>query len=442
VNPVDAVRAAAVPLEGGSDDYDRLLDLIGDAGLVLLGEASHGTREFYRERARITRRLLDEKGFSLVAVEADWPDAYRVNRWVRGESADATALGALEDFRRFPRWMWRNREVLDFVEWLRARNAGLPRDRQAGFYGLDLYSLFTSMEAVVGFLDEVDPLAAARARRRYACFDHFGEDTQAYGYAAELGLARSCEDAAVAQLVELQREMGRLARRDGRIPEDELFFTEQNARLVRNAEQYYRIMFRGRVESWNLRDRHMVETLLALRDHFGSRGEPARAVVWAHNSHLGDARATAMGDQGELNVGQLVREYAGADAILVGFTTHTGTVTAAVDWEAPAELMRVRPSFVGSVERLFHEAEIPRFILPLRGALEAGKALDGSMLERAIGVIYRPETERLSHYFTVRLPEQFDAVIHLDRTTAIEPLDASLRWSRTSEAPETYPTGV
>ncbi len=439
---VEVIREAARPLDGGAHDYDALLELVGDARVVLLGEASHGTLEFYRERARITRRLIEEKGFSLVGVEADWPDAYRVNRWVRGHGRDRTAIESLDGFQRFPRWMWRNPEALELVEWLREHNAAVPAERRAGFYGLDLYSLFTSIEAVIAFLDEVDPEGAARARQRYACFDHFGEDTQAYGYAAEFGLAPSCEQAAVAQLVELQRRAGELARRDGRIAEDELFFTEQNARLVRNAEEYYRTMFRGRVDSWNLRDRHMVETLRALRTHFGARGAPARAVVWAHNSHLGDARATAMGDEGELNVGQLVREQLGTESVLVGFTTHAGTVTAADDWGGPAELMRVRPSLPGSVERLFHDAGIPQFFLALRGAERVRRALAEPRLERAIGVIYRPATERLSHYFTVDLPRQFDAVIHLDQTSAVEPLDLSSGWSKAREAPETYPSGV
>jgi erythromycin esterase-like protein len=437
----DVVRAEARPLSGGAHDYDALLDFVGDARFVLLGEASHGTLEFYRERARITRRLIEERGFTLLAVEADWPDAYRVNRWVRGESGDSTALEALADFRRFPRWMWRNREVLDFVEWLRDHNDGQAPERRAGFYGLDLYALFTSIERVIGFLDKVDPEAAARARQRYACFDHFGEDTQAYGYAAEFGLTPSCEDQAVSQLVELQRKAGELARRDGRLDEDEVFFAEQNARLVKNAELYYRTMFRGRVESWNIRDRHMVETLDALVAHHGRRG-PARAVVWAHNSHLGDARATSMGDEGEWNVGELARARFGFDDTrLVGFTTHTGVVTAAQDWGEPAEQMRVRLSLPGSIERRFHDLAIPDFYLRLRGTA-AGAALEGRRLERAIGVIYRPATERLSHYFWAELPAQFDAVLHFDETNAAEPLDLTPSWTETRELPETYPSGV
>src|SRR5882762_112517 len=301
---VEAVREAAHPLSAAREDYDPLMDLVEGARFVLLGEASHGTHEFYRERARITKRLIEEKGFMAVGVEADWPDAYRVNRFVRGESEDVDAQEALADFRRFPTWMWRNTEVVEFVEWLRAHNDGLSPDAtKVGFYGLDLYSLRASMKAVLRYLEKVDPDAAQQARARYACFDHFGEDAQEYGFVAGTGLAKSCEEEVVSQLVELQRRAMEYARRDGRVAEDELFYAEQNARLVKNAEEYYRSMFLEEVSSWNLRDRHMVETLEALVAHLGRRGGQAKVVVWAHNSHLGDARATAMGQRGELNIG-------------------------------------------------------------------------------------------------------------------------------------------
>lgn len=438
--PADVVRRAMVPLTGAGDDYDRLLELIGDARLVLLGEATHGTHEFYHERARITRRLIEEKGFTIVAVEADWPDAYRVNRWVRGAGSDGSAMESLDGFRRFPTWMWRNRDVLAFVEWLREHNASVPARRHAGFYGLDLYSLYTSMASVIAYLDEVDPAAARNARYRYACFEHFGEDTQAYGYAAEFGLAPSCEAQALQQLVELQRRAPDLAARDGRIPEDEFFFAEQNARLVRNAEEYYRSMFRGRVSSWNLRDRHMAETLEALIAHFRSKGRDARAVVWEHNSHVGDARATAMGREGEWNVGQLARERWGTEVALVGFTTYAGTVTAASDWDGPAEVKRVRTALGGSIEALFHSVGTRDFLLSLRTP-EVRDALALDHLERAIGVIYRPQTERVSHYFEARVPEQFDAVIHIDETHAVEPLDRAPPLE-SAEAPETYPSAL
>lgn len=435
----DAVRKAALPLSGHASDYDALLDAIGDARLVLLGEATHGTHEFYAERTRITQRLIEEKGFTAIAVEADWPDAYRVNRFVRGASEDASANEALSGFTRFPGWMWRNVDVLTLVDWLREYNqARHPHHPSVGFYGLDLYSLFTSAAAVLSYLDGVDPAAARRARHRYSCFEHFGEDSQAYGYAAEFGMTESCEDAAVQQLVELRRRAGELAQRDARLPEDEFFFAEQNARLVRNAEEYYRTMFRGRVSSWNLRDRHMTETLGALLEHFAGKGLDPRIVVWAHNSHLGDARATQMGARGEWNVGQLASEQWGDDALLLGFTTYNGTVTAASDWGAPAERKTVRPALEGSYEALFHEAGIPRFLLPLG---ESGAKVPERRLERAIGVIYRPETERQSHYFEAELGAQFDAVIHIDNTRALEPLETGPRW-HAGEVPETFPSGL
>src|SRR5215813_5206574 len=325
------LEAVAHPLTGAPADYEPLLALIGNSRFVLLGEASHGTHEFYRERAQITKRLIQEKGFTAVAIEADWPDAYRVNRYVRGVSDDTESVEALANFTRFPTWMWRNADVLDFVGWLRDCNdARASGATPVGFYGLDLYSPNASITAVLGYLDTIDPEAARRARYRYGCFEHFGEDTQAYGYAASIGLSKSCEDEVVSQLIELQRRAAEYAGRDGRVAPDEFFYAEQNARLVKNAEEYYRSMFRGRVSSWNLRDHHMAETLEALMTYLRSQGQQAKIVVWEHNLHLGDARATEMGQAGELNVGQLVRErYGQDDAVLIGFSTYSGTVTAA-----------------------------------------------------------------------------------------------------------------
>jgi erythromycin esterase-like protein len=436
---VETVRREALWFEPTADGLAPLLEEIGDARLVLVGEATHGTHEFYRTRAELTRALISTRGFNLVAVEADWPDAYRVNQWVRHAVTESEAETALADFTRFPRWMWRNREVVAFIHWLRMHNASQPAASRVGFYGLDLYSLHASIEAVLTYLKKVDPPGAERARYRYGCFEHFGEDTQAYGYAASFGLSRSCEDDVVAQLVDLRHRAAEYARRDGRIATDEYFFAEQNARLVRNAEQYYRSMFGGRVESWNVRDTHMMETLEALIAHVQQTTGGARAIVWAHNSHLGDARATQMGESGELNLGQLVREKYGPKSFLVGFTTHAGSVTAASNWDEPAQRKRVRPSIAASYERLFHDTGLDRCLLLLRDeALR--QALQGERLERAIGVIYRPESERLSHYFRARLPEQFDAVLHIDQTTALEPLE---RWAHDEvDLPETYPTGI
>ncbi len=331
----DDIRRIAVPLTGARDDYDDLLDLIGDRRLVLLGEASHGTHDFYRERARITERLIDEKGFNAVAVEADWPDAYRVNRYVLGQSGDENADAALSDFQRFPAWMWRNIDVVQLVEWLRARNdAHRHLQTKARFYGLDLYSLRASMEAVVTYLDAVDPSAAAAARVRYSCFDHVRGEGPEYGHAVKLNITVPCENEVVAELTDLRRRAALLLARDGFAAEDEFFFAEQNALLVRNAEQYYREMYHGRISSWNLRDTHMAETLDALIRHLDRQIGRARIVVWEHNSHVGDARATELGMAGELNVGQLARTKWPHESVLVGFTTFDGRVTAASDWAA------------------------------------------------------------------------------------------------------------
>jgi erythromycin esterase-like protein len=435
---IQAIRGAAHPLTGAEDDFDPLLERVGEARFVLLGEASHGTHEFYRVRAEITKRLIREKGFNAGAVEADWPDAYRVNHFVRGRGDDDDATDALAGFRRFPAWMWRNADVLDFVGWLRAHNDDGPGWPKVGFYGLDLYSLHASMEAVLAYLDKVDPAAARRARDRYGCFDLYGDDAQAYGFASGMGLGQSCEQEVVSQLVELRRSAAEYAMRDGRIAEDDYFYAEQNARLVHDAEKYYRSMYLGDVSTWNLRDKHMAETLDALVAYLG--GTP-KVVLWAHNSHLGDARATRMGEQGEWNVGQLVREQYGRDAVLVGFTTFDGTVTAATDWGEPAGRRRVRPALPRSYEALFHDVGLGRFLLVLDPDRPATNALMVPRLERAIGVIYRPETERASHYFRATLPRQFDAVLHYDRTRAVEPLERTSRWEK-GEPPETFPSGI
>ena len=406
----------------------------------MIGEASHGTHEFYFERAAITKRLIAEKDFSILAIEADWPDSARVHRYVRGVSSDANPDQALSGFRRFPTWMWRNKVVLEFVEWLRGFNEKLdPKRAPVGFYGMDLYSLHASIEAVLRYLDKVDPEAARRARLRYSCFDHFGHDPQEYAYAATVGAIESCENAVVQQLAELQQRAAEFLSRDGEVAAEEFFFAEQNARLVKDAERYYRAMFRGRASSWNLRDQHMVETLENLVGHLNGSRQP-KAIVWAHNSHLGDARSTEMSHHGEVNVGQLVRERFDGDAVLIGFSTYQGTVTAASDWGAPAEQKNVRPALRGSYEDLFHQTGLPRFWIDLQGAGQIG-VLQQRRLERAIGVIYRPETERLSHYFHARLPEQFDAFIHIDKTRAVEPLERTSIWEE-GELPETYPFTV
>lgn len=431
--------AGFVPVTGEREDYDGLLEQVADRTVVLIGEASHGTHEFYRERARITRRLIDERGFTAVAVEADWPDAYRINRWVRGQSDDPDARAASSDFRRFPAWMWRNDDVMAFLQWLRAFNDTQAFDEaKVGFYGLDLYSMRTSMDAVVAYLARHLPDAAEAAKERYACFDIVQGEGQHYGHAVAMDYAAPCEEEVVQQLVDLAQRRAALLAMDGWLAEDEFFAAEQNARVVQDAERYYRQMYRGEVSTWNLRDTHMDETLQALRGHLSER-RGAKVVVWAHNSHVGDARHTQMGRHGEHTIGQLVRQWAGDDCLLVGFTTHHGSVTAAREWGGPAERRKVRPALRGSYEEHLHAL-----------AAEHGESfwfrtddvdLPEALLERAIGVIYRPETERSSHWFHADLSRQFDAVIHIDRTRALRPLERTPLWEM-GEPPETYPTGL
>ena len=439
---VAALREQALPLTGDRHDYDALLALIGDARIVLLGEASHGTHEFYRERARITKRLIGELGFTAVAIEGDWPDAQRVNRHICGAGADADAEESLRGFARFPTWMWRNADVLDFVGWLRAHNMGLRHAApNVGFYGLDLYSMGASMDAVIDYLDEHDPQAASRARERYECLHPYAQDSSAYGHAMLLGVGEPCRRRVIEQLVELRRHAGEYLAHDGFVAEDEQFFAEQNAAIVADAEEYYRTMFGERAGSWNQRDRHMADTLDHLLAHLDRHGGRARVVVWAHNSHVGDARASEMASRGELNLGQLLRERHRADVVSVGFSTYSGTVTAASDWGAPAERKRVRPALEDSCEALLHAAHVPDFLLCPLGDAEAGRALREPRLHRAIGVIYRPQTERQSHWFAASLAHQYDALVHLDHTRAVEPLERSGLWEL-GEPPETYPSAL
>lgn len=438
----DRVSDGAHVLVGAPEDFDPVMDLVGDARFVLIGEASHGTHEFYRVRAQLSKQLIAQRGFAAVAVEADWPDAYRVNCFVRATSNDPDSVEALSGFERFPQWMWRNADVLDFIGWLRAHNDDQPfEERKCGFYGLDLYSLHASIEAVLTYLSKVDPEAAKRARHHYSCFEQFGKRIESYGYAAGFGLTPTCETAVVQELVELRRKVMDYLQRDGQLAADAYFCAEQNALVVRNAEEYYRNMFRREVSSWNLRDRHMMESLVALHNYLGKRDPPAKIIVWAHNSHLGDARATQMGERDELNLGQLVRERFGQEAVSIGFTTYDGTVTAASDWDAPAERKTVLPAHPESYEALFHEVEAPNFFLNLRDNPGLRAHLSQPRLERAIGVIYRPDTELISHYFHARLPDQFDGILHYDHTRAVEPLERTTEWEM-GEVEETFPSGL
>ncbi|WP_280444700.1 erythromycin esterase family protein [Nocardia brasiliensis] len=454
VPPLDVaatIRAAAIRAPGGVPPEAVLDELIGDAQIVLIGESSHGTHEFYAARAAITRWLIEHRGFTAVAAEADWPDAYRVNRYLHQHGTDTSAEESLRGFERFPAWMWRNTVVRDFLTWLRTHNDeqlrnGRPR---TGFYGLDLYSLHRSMQEVVRHLDRTDPHAAQRARARYACFDQVsGDDGQAYGFAAAFGAGKSCEAQVIRQLLDLQRH----SPDSGDLPPfaaDQHFDALRNAWSVRNAEAYYRAMFGDRVSSWNLRDRHMADTLDALISHLYRYGEQTgdgpgpepRIVVWAHNSHVGDARATELSSDGQLNLGQLVRERHGARCRVIGFSTCSGTVTAARDWGGPAIEENVRVALPSSMEELMHDTGHREFLLRMDIPGAATEAMRQPRLQRAIGVVYRPGTERQSHYFHTRPAEQFDALIHIDTTTALEPLE-KVGGGIEGTTPETYPSGL
>ncbi|HVI32047.1 erythromycin esterase family protein [Phenylobacterium sp.] len=428
------IADAATPLPEVDDvAFGRCFDAFADARVVLLGEASHGTSEFYRARAAITRWLIEQHGFSIVAVEADWPDAAVIDRYVRHRGR---AAGDAEAFARFPTWMWRNREVQQFTEWLRDHNRMRREASRAGFYGLDLYNMSGSIRAVIDYLDRVDPEAAQVARARYGCILPWSQEPAVYGRVALTRGYAPCE-AEVADMLKdmLARE---LAARDG----DEVMDAAMNARLVQNAEAYYRVMYYGSEESWNLRDTHMFDTLEALLE---AKGPDARAVVWAHNSHIGDARATGMGrERGELNLGQLCRQRWGEEARLIGFGTHTGRVACASDWDEPMEVKAVVPSRADSYERLAHDAGCARALIDLRPGQhdELRARLMAPRLERFIGVIYRPETERWSHYVECVLPEQFDAYVWFDETSPVTPLETRPLPDHETGAEETWPFGL
>jgi protein-L-isoaspartate(D-aspartate) O-methyltransferase len=428
----DLIRAAAEHLPDiATPKFGAMFDRFANARVVMLGEASHGTAEFYRARAAITRRLIERHGFSIVAVEADWPDAAVINRYVRRQPARPNAE---PPFRRFPTWMWRNVEVDAFVQWLRTWNEGKPAQKQAGFYGLDLYNLSASIEAVLGYLDRVDPAAAAIARERYGCLMPWAKEPQAYGRMALTRGYEQCEQDVVNMLSDMLSEQLRYSEADG----DDFFDALSNARLVQSAESYYRAMYYGAAESWNQRDRHMYETLDAL---LGWQGPDAKAVVWAHNSHIGDASKTEMGQvREELNIGQLARERLGDQAVLIGFGTNTGTVTCASDWDGPTEVKAVRPALPDSYESLAHASGVDRFLLDLRAGVhpELRSRLLEPKLQRFIGVIYRPETERWSHYSHCTMPQQFDAYVWFDETTAVGALPTRMR----KGADDTYPFGL
>lgn len=423
-------KSAASFLSPQTADYGPLLERIGDARVVLIGEASHGTSEFYSMRAAITKQLIEDKGFNVVAIEGDWPDAARIDHYVRHRRVPRSEWTA---FARFPTWMWRNKETSAFIDWLHERNKSQPYEARTAFHGLDLYSLYTSVRAVIGYLEERDEDLAELARQRYGCLSPWEADPAAYGHAALTGSFKKCEQDVAHMLVELLNNRQALFREDG----EQFFDAEQNARLVADAERYYRIMYYGSRASWNLRDSHMFETLNNVLEHHGPR---SKAVVWAHNSHIGDAKATEMSRRGEHNIGQLCRETFGAKSYHIGFGTHEGTVAAASSWDGEMQVINVRPSHAQSYERLFHMTNAPGLILPLGkdAPQDLRDRLTKPRLERAIGVIYRPESELASHYFEAVLPQQFDDYIWIDRTKAVTALSVS----ELQGVPETYPFGL
>lgn len=429
-DPAGTVRAECEPFESvESADLQPLLERLGDARLVLIGEASHGTSEFYRMRNRITRQLIRERGFRVIAIEADWPDAARIDHYVRHFDYPPSDWAA---FSRFPKWMWRNRDVRVFVDWLREHNGNVAAHRRVAFHGLDLYSLYSSIRTVLEYLDDVDPQTAALARERYGCLTPWQSDPVTYGRAALTEPYRSCEREVVRMLVEISQKQREYAEHDG----ERFLDAVQNARLVANAERYYRTMYYGAESSWNLRDRYMFETLQALLRHHAPDN---KTVVWAHNSHIGDAQATAMSSRGEFNVGRLCRAEFGDAVYAIGFGTDHGTVAAASDWDGPMEVKQVRPSLSDSYEHLLHESGLGGALLGLRALGPGALAmLMKPRIERAIGVVYRPETERASHYFQAVLPRQFDEYVWIDETRAVDPIETA----ELSGMPGTYPFGV
>jgi erythromycin esterase len=413
------------------EDLDPLLERIGDAHCVLLGEASHGTSEYYTWRSRISQRLIREKGFSFIAVEGDWPDCYEVNRYVKGYRTSGTrAREVLKAFDRWPTWMWANEEITELAEWLRRHNEGLSEEERVGFYGLDVYSLWESMGAVIKYLERVDPEAVEAARHAYKCFEPYGEDVREYARATAL-VPTSCEDEVVEMLSELRH----------RVPEhredpEARFDAEQNALVAKDAEAYYRAMVGGGAESWNVRDGHMAETLERLMQF---HGHDAKSIVWEHNTHIGDARFTDMARDGMVNVGQLVREERGdEDVLLVGFGSHRGSVIAARKWGAPMERMAVPPARKGSWEEILYRTGGEDKLLVFAEA-EDEDALLKPRAHRAIGVVYDPTRERYGNYVPTVLPHRYDAFVYIDETQALRPLH--MRTRENGEPPETFPSG-
>ncbi len=429
---IENIKKSAVILDEKA--YDILLEKIGDAQVVLLGEATHGTHEFYEIRAEITKKLILQKDFNAIAIEGDWPDAYNINNYIH-QKKYKNAQEALASFDRFPTWMWRNVSILKLVEWLKNHNT--KSNDQVGFYGLDLYSLYRSIDAVILHLEKIDPKLAQEARYKYACLEQYRYDPQVYGYSVFTKLSESCENEVIEVLKKLEELEWRFIK-EKREQVDEAFYITQNGRVVKNSESYYRYLFVSEIKNWNLRDSHMMETLEELINYYKKNGiSKPKIIVWAHNSHIGNSKFTQMSSTGEYNIGELVKNKFGNNSYSLGFTTYNGTVSAASDWHRPVERKIIRNALSNSYEELFHQVEIPQFLL----TLEDKNLVPNELLERAIGVVYAPQTERLSHYFYASLANQFDAIIHCDKTTALEPLEKSSAWIE-GETPETYPSGL
>jgi len=438
---ISAIKEHAHVIHLKSKDYDPIIDAAKTARIVLIGDSTHGTKEFYSERAEITRRLIIEHGFNAVAIEGDWPDAYNIHRYINNFD-NTKAEDVLAKFERFPTWMWQNNEVLQFIIWLRAYNNLHKGKFGIGFYGLDLYSMHKSIHEVISYLKKVDKKAAEVAMLRYSCLDSFIKKPQMYTYATYAKLIESCEENIVQQLVDLRRNAFEYLKKDGFVAEDEFFYAEQNAKLVKDAEEYYRSLYRGEDSSWNLRDKHMAQTLYDIIKYTSAKSwHPTKIVLWAHNSHIGDARATEMSQRHEVNLGQLVRQKYGDEALLIGFSTYEGQVTAASNWGETPENKDLLPALPNSHSDIFHRAELGNFILNLREKNKATEILKQPLLQRFVGVIYHPETELLSHYFHASLTKQFDFFVHIDNTNALEAITAIPKLE-TEELEETYPTGL
>jgi erythromycin esterase-like protein len=433
-------------LQGMPTDFDSVMAHVAEASLVLIGESTHGTQEFYRARIELSKRLIMEKGFQTIAIEGDFPDVYRINRYINWQGTDTSSKGALGDFDRFPTWMWRNEEMVSFIDWLRKHNQSLPINERIAMYGLDFYSIYKSIDLIITLLEKKDPKFAAEAKKRYACLDVY-QDPQQYGYMATLLNNTLCQEDVLKQYREIVKKDLDFFKGDQLSAAEEKFYLEQNALLVKDAEHYYKSLFYADSSmSWNIRDRHMMQVITSIEKHNKMLGKSHKMIIWAHNSHVGDARATEMAARGELNVGQLAKELYGAQAINIGFTTYTGTVSAASAWEGEVERKRVRPALDISLEAFFHSIRLEAFIIiPSKYPALYLLLDDHDYLERAIGVIYLPQTERRSHYFYAQIAKQFDVIIHYDTTHALIPLERSTRWQKGEEeedAPETFPYGI